>query len=75
MTISIYMRSGVPECQDAYLDSTAGEGIVYSRTHGAALGASPWSTTHDTLIVTILAPVLGVLIIAVHSLPLHYRPE
>ena len=22
------MRSGVPECQDAYLDSTAGEGIV-----------------------------------------------
>jgi hypothetical protein len=27
MTISVYMRSGVPECQDAYLDSTAGEGI------------------------------------------------
>jgi hypothetical protein len=28
MTISVYMRSGVPECQDAYLDSTAGEGIM-----------------------------------------------
>jgi hypothetical protein len=48
------------------------ESIIYRRAHGAALGAPPWSTTHDTFIVTDLAPVLEVLLIAVHSLPPHY---
>jgi hypothetical protein len=33
------------------------------------------NSTHDTFIVTNLASVLGVLLIVVHSLPLHYRPE
>jgi hypothetical protein len=51
------------------------ESIVYRRVYEAALGASLWSTTHDTFIVTILASVLEVLLIAVHSLPLHYRPK
>jgi hypothetical protein len=31
--------------------------------------------THDTFIVINLTSVLGVLLIAVHSLPLHYRPK
>jgi hypothetical protein len=31
--------------------------------------------SYNTFIVTNLAPVLGVLLIAMHSLPLHYRPE
>jgi hypothetical protein len=49
--------------------------IVYRRAHEAALRAPPWSTTHNTFIVTNLTSVLGVLLIAVHSLPLYYRPN
>jgi hypothetical protein len=39
---------------------------------------SAWLTYRDEcipFIVTNLTPVLGVLIIVMHSLPLHYRPE
>jgi hypothetical protein len=51
------------------------ESIIYRRAYEAALGAPLWSTTHNTFIVTNLTTVLGVLLIAVHSLPLHYRPK